>query len=249
MKKLALLCAVSALFAYEINPYFFSVVENYKEYYNGAVIDKDTNSFGDMFGVGVRAKFGCNNWKHTLTFEYASGESTYDGATQDGEKIKTNQDGVEIYNFSYETGYRGFPLSAVVGYRLWKRGKSRYEGDYDEDYKWPYIGAKLSFEYKISSFRMIPQFVYQKAINPQLKVYVGNNPDVALGDTDGYKFELPIYYNVRNYEFFAFYRYQYWHIKESDPSLIVIDNQAMPIFEPESKTKNQYLGVGVNVMF
>ena len=241
MKKISIFIAVS-LFAMDINPYIFSVKENYKEYLSGVVIDKDKNSFFDMSGIGIKLKQ--NIFKFTL--EYAYGNADYNGATQAGEKIKAKEKDVYIINSLFSIGD---PLSLDIGYRFWDRGSSNYSGDYEEKYYWSYVGASFNYRFHFKKFSFNPLISYQYAINPKLKILLGNNPTLNLGDTRGYKIELPIYYNCKSFQFYAFYRYQYWHINASDMYILKINNQQYPIFEPESETRDQYIGVGLNYKF
>ena len=242
MKKLSIFLS-SFLFAVDITPYFFSVKENYKEYINNTVIDRDYNAFFDMSGLGI--KLTQNIFRASI--EYAYGNATYDGADQSGNKIKVKENDVYIINALVSIGE---PLSIDLGYRFWNRGKSAYEGDYGEEYYWPYIGLSLNYKFYFCNFRFEPIFSYQYAIDPKLKILIGNNPTLDLGNTRGYKIELPFTYRVnKDISIFAFYRYQYWHINASDVYLLKVDYQVFPIFEPESKTRNQYIGVGLNFSF
>ena len=241
MKKLSIFLAIS-LFAMDINPYFFSVKENYKEYINGINIDKDSNSLFDINGVGIKFKESIFKGK----IEYAYGEATYNGATQSGNKVKVKETEVYLINALFSVGY---PLSFDLGYRFWDRGKSDYQGDYEEKYYWPYIGISLNYDFNLYNFSFKPLLSYQRAFNPKLKILIGNNPTLDLGTTKGYKIELPIYYRVNNLSFFAFYRFQYWHVDASNIYILKLNNQNYPIFEPESETRNQYVGVGLNFSF
>lgn len=241
MKKLSIFLTTS-LFALNINTYFFSIKENYKEYVNNINIDRDYNSFFDLSGVGIKIKH--NFFKASV--EYANGNATYDGVTQNGKKLKVKENNVYIFNAFFSIGK---VLYFDAGYRLWNRGKSAYEGDYREKYYWPYIGASLDYNFKFNKFSFEPLISYQYAINPKLKIFIGNNPTLDLGNTKGYKIELPIFYKVNNIKFFLFYRYQYWNINHSKIYILLLNNKYYPIFEPESKTRNQYLGIGLNFNF
>ena len=241
MKKLSIFLS-SFLFAMNITPYFFSVKENYKEYIKGKIIDKDYNALFDMSGIGI--KLTKSFFKASI--EYAYGNAIYDGADQNNQKIKAKENDVYIINALISLGD---PLSIDLGYRFWNRGKSAYEGDYGEEYYWSYVGLSLNYKFYFCNFIFEPTFSYQYAIDPKLKILLGNNPTLDLGDTRGYKIELPFYYKINNIDIFGFYRYQYWHINKSNVYLLRVENQSFPIFEPESKTKNQYIGVGLSYKF
>lgn len=233
---------VNFIFAFEIKPYFFSVKENYKEYISNKVIDRDYNNFCDLSGAGIYLKQ--NFFK--LNFEYAYGNATYKGADQTGKKLKAKERNVYLINSLLSVGkYIYFDL----GYRFWDRGKSNYGGDYEEQYIWPYVGLSFNYNFYFSRFSVEPLIAYQNAFNPKLKILAGNTPDIKLGHTYGMKFELPLTYKIDNFMFFAFYRFQYWHIKASGIYNLILNNYKYPVFEPKSETKNQYIGIGLKYSF
>ena len=242
MKKISLFLA-TYLFSFEINTYFLTLKENYKEYANSQIIDRDYSNFNELTGLGISLEDKFIKGK----LEFVTGNATYDGSTQNGNKVKVTENNVYLIN-----GYFSFgnPLSIDIGYRFWNRGKSGYEGDYEEEYYWPYIGISLENKFSINNLIFRPLLSYQKAINPKLKILLGNNPILDLGNTTGFKVELPFYYKVdKSVKIFLFYRYQYWHINASKVYNITINGETYPIFEPESETRNQYLGVGLNFSF
>jgi len=247
MKKISLFIAVF-LYADNIDYYFFSVKENYKEYYGGYVIDRDYNSFGDLNGIGV--KFTKNYYFSELYFitEAAYGISIYNEVYQDGTFITDKQKNVQIYNLKAGVCSRGYLLE--LGYRFWNRGKSNLEGDYNEQYYWPYIAAGVRYKFKFSTITIDYYLKYNYAIFPKLKVYLGNNPTLDLGETNGIETQLEINKKINfDYSVGIFYRLSYWHINKSNSKTVTINNQSYQIFEPESKTKNQYIGIYLQKSF
>jgi len=227
--------------------YMYSPVIDYREYKNGAVLDKDSSDFGDMAGVGIYYISRTRPLKFTLRFEFAAGESVYEGSTWDGKPLKTTQNGVHLFNFESALGMNYFFLT--FGYREWKRGKSNYIGDYDEKYYWTYLGIRYDYIFYFKNAAFTPQISYQTAISPKMKVYLGNKPELKLGDTEGAYINLPLYFKYKEFVWFVFYKYQYWHISKSDFAILQTNNSRTMIYEPESITKNHFFGLGIVVNF
>jgi len=248
MNKILLSAIATATLFAQTQFYVYTPILDYKEYVNSSVIDKDYTEFGDMVGVGIYYQSQTRPFKFTFRFEYAGGESTYEGATWDGTPIKNNQTGVYILNTEAAIGRKNFFLT--LGYREWNRGKSEYVGDYDEKYYWGYFGVRVEHKLYFGNIAFTPQFSYQMAISPKLKVYMGNDPILDLGTTTGAYINLPLYFRANNnFVWFVFYKYQYWHISKSDPETLVVNNTATTIYEPESITKINTLGAGVLYSF
>jgi len=92
--------------------------------------------------------------------------------------------------------------------------------------------------------------MYKYAISPKIKIYLANNPILNLGKTTGIETQINISKKINyNYTFGFFYRYSYWHINKSNSIRIVYNNTFYSIFEPESKTKNQYIGIYLEKSF
>jgi len=241
MKSSLLIILSSFLFALKINFYTFTLKQNYTEYFNSKVIDKDKNKFFDIKGIGISLK----NNLIKYTFEYAKGIAYYEDDTQIN-PLKIKEKNVYLINTFLSFGN---PFSIDIGFRCWNRGKSEYEGDYNEKYYWPYAGISLTYKFYLNKLIFHPLFSYQKAINPKLKIFLGNSPTINLGKTTGYKIEFPLFYKRKNYNFFIFYRYQYWHINRSALHTLTLNKTNFLFFEPESKTKNQYIGIGLSINF
>jgi len=236
------------LFAYSnIEVYTFGMKLNYKEYSNSKVIDRDYSGFNDIFGIGIKYETGFERFYFNSNIEYAAGDSIYDGSTWNGVSIKVKQTGLYFFNAKAALGYR--EISFHIGYREWQRGSGNYSGDYKEIYYWPYVGVVLRKKVGNSKIYFFPQVAYNHGINPKLKVELGNNPILDLGDTYGGYIEMPLYFKIERFKFDIFYRFEYWHIHKSKPALLVTSNGVSSIYEPESITKNQYIGVGVEFSF
>jgi hypothetical protein len=235
-----LICSLKAYTTF----YTYTVKMDYREYQNGVVIDRDYTKLGKMLGIGILYK---NNEYSAFRFyikgEYAAGNSIYDGETWGGTPLNNLQKNTYIYNIEGGVGLHGTYF--ILGYRFWDRGKSDYPGDYDEQYYWPYIGIKYTFVLGNSQMALIPSISYESAINPKLKAQLYGGITYDLGATNGLNLELPFYYRINDFLLKVYYRYQYWHILPSDIVPIVTNSGVIYTQEPESKTRNQYFGLGV----
>ncbi len=232
------------LHAQSLNLYTYTLLLDYREYQNGSVIDRDSSHMGQILGVGVKYRKRINEYLYFFaTIEGSAGSSSYNGSTWNGEPLENTQNGFYLFNTNAAVGNRY--LFLMFGYREWNRGKSNYAGDYDEVYYWPYWGVKYEYPLFGENFAFIPQVSYLAAINPQMKANLGNKPVLDLGYTDSRIFELPLflYFNTLSIE--LFYRYEVWHINPSSPVTLILDSKSYTIYEPESYTRNQYVGAGV----
>jgi len=250
--KNIILVLMFCFFAYSSNIeyYFYSIDFDYKEYNsNGSYLDGDSSNFGSVKGIGVKYS-DRSLFPFYLKGEYAYGSTHYDGSTWGGTPIRLTRDGV--YLFTLEGGIHPFknPYYLALGYRYWNRGKSDYAGDYDEKYYWPYLGFGYFYLFKVNKLYLGTDLQYQYALNPKLDVELGSGTTLDLGVTNGLKFQLSGYlkYN-KTLMFTVFYRYQYWHIHRSSMSSIVLNGIKTYVIEPESYTRNQYLGIGVLYKF
>jgi len=246
MKKLifAMLLA-GAAFADTYNVYLYSVKVKYQEKDNGKVIDGEYNKFGDVTGLGVVYTNTSSSIPWYIKGELAGGRTEYKGATWGGTPIDFKHGGVGILEL--QTGVYLTPISAIyVGYRSWKRGKSDNPGDYDETYYWSYIGISNEAYQKFNKIGIGVKVYANYAINPKMQAYLGNSPILKLGKTYGYGGEFKInYYTPWNLIVNCFYRYDYWHITKSDLTPMTSGGSVYYIYEPDSDTKNQYIGIGI----
>jgi hypothetical protein len=226
--------------------YTYSIKLNYKEYVNGNVIDKDYSHFGNILGLGIKYS-DIYIFNYYLKGEISGGKSYYIGEDIGGNPVTAEQN--DFYLFNLEAGV-GKYFYFLAGYREWNRGKSNNPGDYDEKYYWSYLGFKYTYKFDFNKFYFYPEAGYTFAIDPKIKVKLGNEPVLNLGNTTGGFVEAPFYYKYNNnIEIKIFYKYEYWHINESNIDYLIINNNKYPIFEPESITENQYIGIGVIIKF
>ena len=249
MKKTIFSLVLSTvLFGDNINFYTFTLKENYKEFIGGHVVDKDYNNFGDMYGIGIKYEKNFQNLIFSLNGEYSAGSKNYDGATQDGTPMRVKVNNSYLYNISAGIDFR--PYFIKIGYRSWNRGDSNAPGDYDEEYYWSYLASGVDYRFYINKIFIQTLMQYQYAFNPKLKIYLGNSPVVNLGDTNGLMGKIDIGYKIdTKTSFGVFYKYDFWHINNSNQFLLKVNNQEYLMFEPESYTRNQYLGVYYQMNF
>ena len=247
MKKLLIFISFSVLFADTFKFYTYSIKENYKEYVNNKVIDRDYNSFGDILGIGLKYTKLYNNKNLYFLVETAEGTSIYKGAYQNGQPLSGKQRGVEIFNTNL--GINLYYFFCEVGYRYWQRGKSSAPGDYNEIYYWPYYSIGINYNFMIQKSKIDFLIKYKRAFNPKIKVYTGNEPILNLGKTDGFSTQLQYSYLFDEGKIGVFYRYSFWKINKSNEKNLIVDNNNYLIFEPESKTKNQYIGIFLEKSF
>jgi hypothetical protein len=260
MKKILFLSAIvsSVLLADSINVSLSSLKFNYKEYDSSAnVLDSRSSSFSDLYGIHIRYTKNIGKFILNPNIEYNRGNTKYNGSTWDGTPLSLTEHNEYLYNINLIGKYNLFEdktsigkgkvyMLGGLGYRFDNRGKSDYSGDYDEQYKWAYymIGGEIND--KFNKFSIGLQAYYQKAINPKMKAYLGSGATYNLGKTDGYRISIPIKYALKtNYGISFRYIYDYWKITKSDTQNITCsDGTIVPTYEPDSKTKNQYLNIG-----
>ena len=102
----------------------------------------------------------------------------------------------------------------------------------------------MNYRFLINKIFIKTVFQYQYALNPKLKLYLGNEPTLNLGTTSGYSAKFDIGYKFKKTQTIGFfYKYDFWHISASNDYELILNNQKYMIFEPESYTRNQYLGI------
>jgi hypothetical protein len=254
MKKVLFFSIVTAicLNAANIEMLFSTLKFNYKEYGNSGVLDSESSKFNDIKGIDFSINQYFNKNKITLNLEYNRGETHYNGTTWGGAPLSLTRNNAYLYNtnliFNYfifndktDFGEGNLYLSGGFGYRYWNRGKSDYSGDYNEKYKWSYYLIGFNANENFSKIDFDINFYYQRAISPKMDADLFGGITYDLGKTDGYRFEFPIRYHLsKNYGLMAKYIYDYWKINKSTP--VIINN--LITYEPESKTKNQYINIG-----
>jgi len=259
MKKLFLLSVVISgfLMADSLEVSLSGLKFNYKEYSSsGNVLDSESSSFNNLYGINVRYSKEIGKFILNPNFEYNRGTTHYNGSTWGGTSLSLTEHNVYLYNLNLIGKYSLFDdntklgtgklyVLGGVGYRLWNRGTSDYNGDYDEQYKWPYFLVGGEINDRFHSINIALQAYYQQAINPKMKSYLGSGATYNLGKTYGYRVSIPIKYALKtNYGIVFRYIYDYWKISKSDIQNINLYNKTIATYEPDSKTKNQYINVG-----
>lgn len=243
MKKILLSAGVaSILLGDTFKLYTFTLKENYKEKVHGYVVDEDYNNFGDMYGIGFGYKKNLKKIVLSVNGEYSLGKKNYNGATQDGKPMKVTVNNSYLYNI--KAGVEFSPYYIKLGYRFWNRGNSNAPGDYNEQYYWSYLAGGIDYGFVINKLFIKTDIQYQYAINPELKIYLGNDPVISLGKTRGFMGKFELGYPVSNNSVLGInYKYDFWHINASKQFVLLLNNQEYVMIEPESYTKNQYLSI------
>jgi len=260
--KQILLAAILINLTYGKQSLELSLIGNkfdYKEYNNqNQEIDSESSNYNDLYGINGVYTININKSKIGLSIDYLKGSTTYKGSTWGGDSLELNEKNVKLINANlfidcelfYDTiedNYGYLYLSTGLGYRYWDRGKSDYSGDYNEKYYWPYyfIGFKLEDTFH-NKYSIGIYTTYQKAINPKMHADLGNGITYNLGKTSGYKIEIPVkYYISHNYGIKLSYIINYWKINKSDTQTITLNNQQIKTLEPDSKTKNKFISLGI----
>jgi len=258
MKKVLLVFLGVLVYAsnLKIETSFSSLKFNYKEYQGSQVLDRESSDFFDLPGIDLSLYKDFEKYSIKLDVEYNRGSTNYDGSTWGGTPLHYKEKNSYLWNSKLllgyllgvddtSLGYGKLYINAGLGYRFWNRGKSNYAGDYNEQYKWGYylIGASINENFNIFDFNI--NLYYHKAISPTMKSDLGNGNTYNLGSVSGYRFELPFRYHLnKNYGILIKYIYDYWKINKSDIKNVTIGTSSVPTYEPDSKTKNQYINVG-----
>jgi hypothetical protein len=227
--------------------YTYTLKLDYREFdSNSRVLDRDYSQWGELNGVGIR-------YSDPLFYffgEVARGQDHYEGATWDGQPLSNTQRGVYIWNVEGGIKDSAHGLAVGVGYRVWNRGNSGTEGDYDEVYYWPYFALSYYYPIETPQFSFTPSLSYQYAISPKMRAYLGDSPTFDLGRVTGLRIELPFYYrfNPTSGVYFG-YRFQLWEISGSGATPVTIGGQTYTLYEPPSKTIVQSLQLGIMVRF
>jgi opacity protein-like surface antigen len=259
MKKIILSIAAvasltSTLSATEIVAKVSSVKFDYMETGDaGQNYDSERAKFGKINGFEIETR--SNGYVSTGTrfyqdgsISYHSGDTEYVGAYQGGnygDLTATTKN--KLIEASYKLGFAidvidNASIGAHVGagMRVWDRKLS--DGN-EEVYAWSnwIVGTKA--DWKATKELIVSATAdYQKAVNPKMySSRIGEKFD--LGDTSGYKLGLHANYKLsQNLSVETDYVYDYWKINKSN----TVDGMWV---EPDSKTKNQYLKLGLAYKF
>ena len=230
---------------------------DYTEYGNGGeYLDSQKSAivgvevlYGIELGDGLDTYNGGDSSRVEFSGNYLKGKSDYDGflfnastgvrvstykSTTDMEIVEAKIRYIETKSTSnYDVG-----IFTSLGYRYWKRDMSGDPYGYLEEYKWAFGDIGLKVGIYDGNWKMEFIGAYQRAFKPTL--YAGTNGGMSfdLGTTDGYNIEIPLKYNIADgYDVEVAYEYDYWEIGKS--------NTVNGFYEPDSKTKNQVIKIGL----
>jgi len=225
---------------------------DYTETANGAVLDTETNGFGDISGYTVDFQPEKNGFY--VSGSYAKGDTDYIGGTNLNPTYGSHQTTTHNTLVDYSAGYKTttviasrhmeIPVKFGVGYHGWLRELQSTPTvfGYDEKYEWGYFDAGVGLHYRASSAILMGiDANYRKAFNAEM--YENwNGYTYKLKNVYGYKVAVPLEYSLdASWSTFAKYTYEYWNIDASDP--------VGGYYEPDSETKNETLSVGVKFRF
>ena len=237
----------------------YPVIEkfNYKEYKDGKEIDKED---GTLKGVGIEfegyEKFLGLPIYSSLMFEFLTGDTDYTGAVylQTGQKTPySSTTDNRIFRTRFEAGpYFRFNVGRDkkwqvtvipafnIGARRWERNMDLQ----DETYRWAYIGGSLDVKVQREKFFVEAKTYYNKDWRVK-KIDVETDTagtTLDLGDIHSWGIELKTGYDFsKRFGVWGAYEYRYTHIDEGEMG----DLGGVPVYEPESKTREHVFSVGV----
>ncbi len=242
----------------------YPVIEkfNYKEYKDGKEIDKED---GTLKGVGIEfegyEKFLGLPIYSSLMFEFLTGDTDYTGAivdTQTGQETPySSTTDNKIFRTRFEAGpYFRFNVGrdkewqvTVIpafnyGGRRWERDIDVQGRTQDETYGWIYWGGSLDLRIRKSKFYFGAKTYYHKNLGfHKIKVETDTaETTLDLGDIHSWGIELKTGYDFsKRFGVWGAYEYRYTHIDEGEMG----DLGGVPVYEPESKTRERVFSVGV----
>ena len=260
MKKILvgsiLALGISTLQASSLEVGLGSLKFDYNEYKeDGTWLDSETNSKYDLDGGFVKYEHNLGvvkdeDIKYTqyleLYYSFHLNTTDYDGSLQDGTPHQTITD-----NYLHQGHLRYKAINKIenyelgmffgLGYRYWDRDILGSAG-YLETYEWPYYEVGLSWKWYDKNFYMGADISYQKAYQPKMYAHLNGGLDFDLGDTKGYKIDIPLGYKVNeSWDIIAHYIYDSWDIEKSN----IINGH----YEPSSETKNSYAYISLKYKF
>lgn len=243
---------------------------DYREYdQSETLLDSEKSTFFELVGSQVAATYGIEESPYILSEFSAqalllSGKTEYVGAAYDSSTQKFGSYGSyrgKTYNmiFDIDLAYSRVHRSDVglflgygmgLGYRSWRRELSANQ---IELYSWFSLRPKMEFGYSIAKLSLAIKGEYQYGINPQMSILANSeNPytTLDLGSADIVELSIPLRYRLfSNLELHLEYSYQLQTIEKSNSAEYILDGQKELIYEPASSANNQYLKVGVDIVF
>lgn len=235
---------------------------DYREYYNGALLDSEESSFNDLYGIKAGYSYffakGAKDFSQVELY-YASmrGETAYTGSHLGSDagygSVKSTSkakiiDTALSYSYHYELS-NSFDIFGGLGfgYRSWTRTLSASQ---EEIYKWYSLRPFIGVEYAMSSvFSVELSGEYQYGINPTME-YVGGTQDFNLGGADIMQLGATLNYAITS-NFVAFVQgiWEVQEIKKSDVHQELIGSSYVDVLEPDSTAHNQYILLGLKLRY
>ncbi|MGD0623189.1 MAG: hypothetical protein ABSB32_00555 [Thermodesulfobacteriota bacterium] len=227
-----------------------------------------SNETGFLPGLHLTYAYqGVNNPLYgRLLFEYTEGKTDYDGSTQAGMPVKSKTNN-RFTNYEANIGYT-FKQSPTTlpaniafytgfGYRYWNRGLDG-QLPYSEEYSWKYIPVGLRGTYRINEkwtgevdLALWIMFDAEIQVNFSNWDPNFNNPKKSLGNTLGWKIEIPFNYMFLNHWSLEFApSYEFYGFGKSDP--FTVTYAGVPVlsgYEPDSRTNIYSMRLGVKFHF
>jgi hypothetical protein len=221
---------------------------DYLETENGVKLDSENNDHGDFTGIELGYYKGMDSGY--LFKSYIAGKIAYSrgltqyvgsyvGSGSYGDVVATTKNTLIESSLEYGRSFLVAPDLSVGGQcgilrREWKR---KLPGN-TEDYQWFGWSGGLRVNYEINPTLIVSAlYDYQQAIDPNMYAS-STSMNYPLGGANGHKLTLRSEYQYDRFFVLQLdYVYDYWSILRSD----VIQGW----YEPDSKTKNNYLKIGI----
>lgn len=221
---------------------------------SGSFLDSEKSDFRDIVGIDLGYKVvvgdgdgGANESALAFSLGYLNGESAYDGSLQSkGSSVstpyqsKTKMTIIEP-KIRWEETTKGdaydVGIFTSLGYRYWKRDLEGQYG-YTEEYSWSYIDTGIKALFHDKNWHIGFEVAYIRAFQPKLYASLDSGTTFDLGITDGYYYKIPLLYDIsKALSFELSYRFERWDIEASD--------RVNGYYEPQSKTKNKKISIGL----
>jgi hypothetical protein len=137
-----------------------------------------------------------------------------------------------------------------VGRRVWDRGENGIEDGvtvYKEKYEWIYYGLGVGINYKFFQKLSVGlDWTGWLTSTPKMRSYLAEGATFRLRQVWGMEIKLPIkYYLLKNLTFDFTPYYTFWRINHSG----VVDVLGMPLYEPDSNTREEGFLTGLTYAF
>ncbi len=254
-------------YAHSLGASFKAAYHDYKEINEPEWFKSDEKGFLPGIHLNYVYRGVKNPFYGRLLFEYKAGKTDYDGTTQAGSPLQTNTtnrfetwEGNIGFSFKPDPGH----LQVIVtfytgmGYRYWNRGLGG-QAPFSEEYSWKYIPAGLLLSFPIrekwrGEVDIAACFIFDAAIKVNLSESDPNynNAQAALGNSVGWKIEIPFYYQFsKHWSLNLVPSYESYSFGRSGTFPITYAGMPTPLVghEPDSRTHIYSLRLGLNFYF